>query len=273
MPLSRHAVGLALLSALLILSFQARGESWAWGLGSRSLARGGACVAWPDEGPVGSCNPAGPVMLSGMHLLFGLMPQLSSSGLEEKLLGGSAGWGTIALAGSLALGVEGGEMRESWSGSLALRTGERLALGVGVERHRLGREGAEGEWLGLDFGVLLRVGPAFLLGLNFGQALRGEGAATAPLTRVGARLDLGWLSGSGELALSPTAPLQLSWGAEVRLFKPLVIRLGSAAGAWTAGLGVDSGRLKADFALFAGEAGPVWMVSTEIVLSGMAVVE
>jgi hypothetical protein len=193
--------------------------------------------------------------------------------MEEKLLGGSAGWGAVALSGTVALGSQGDEAREFWSGSLALRTGERFALGIGAERHCRGREGAEVEWLGLDLGALLRVGPALLLGVDFANEIRGGPLVIAPLTRFGARFELGWLSGSGELALSPSTPPQVAWGAEVMFFKPLIIRLGNADGNWTGGLGFDSGRLNADFALLKTEAGPVWMLSTEIVLSGEEVAE
>jgi hypothetical protein len=147
---------------------------------------------------------------------------------------------------------------------VALRAGERFALGLGAGRQRRGPEGAEEERLAFKLGVLLKPGRRLFLGLDFAQE-KGE---PAPLTRLGARLDLGWLSSSGELALSPSAPPRASWGAEVTIFRPLTIRLGNANGAWTGGLGVDSGRLNADFALILAEPGPIWVLSTEVVLFG-----
>ena len=256
----------SLLPALIGLS--AWGGDLERGLGSRALARGGTCVAWADEATAGSCNPAGPAMLEGIHLLVGLAPRVSPTAEELKLLSGAARWGPFALSGFLSMSSTSDGTRELWASSFALRARERLSLGVGVKRYHQSLGGAEATQVALDFGVLYKVMDSLLLGVNFGNAVRGELPSITPLTRVGARLGLGWLRGSGELALSPGAPPQWSFGAELWLFAPFILRLGYADDHKSFGLGFDSGRLNADFALLAAEEGVAWMLSTEVVFHG-----
>lgn len=252
----------------LLPGFAVGGEVLQMGLGSRTWARGGVCVAWADEATAGSCNPAGPAMLEGIHILVGLTPGSNPSAGELKLLGGSWRGGIVALSGSLALSSKGDESRELWASSLALRARERLSLGIGIKRYHQAGEGGEAERLVLDLGVLFGPLSTLLVGVNFASPILGEAPSATTLTRVGARLELGWLRGAGELALSPTEAPRASWGAELVRFAPFVIRLGRYAdGRWSGGLGFDSGRLNADFALLGAEAGLVWLLSTEVMLA------
>lgn len=253
----------------LILVFTASGGVVEEGLGSRTWARGGTCVAWPDETTTGSCNPAGPAMLEGIHVLVGLAPKVNPSVGEIKLLSSSWQGGLLALSGALALSSKGDEAEELWAGSLALRARERVSLGIGVKWYHKTAEGAKDSGMSLDLGVLFGPIPALLLGFNFTNPVRGEVPSAMTLTRIGAQLELRWLRGAGELALSSTDPPRASWGAELTLLAPLFVRLGRYAdGRWSGGLGFDSGRLNADFALLPAEAGLVWMLSTEVILPG-----
>lgn len=116
------------LGCLLFLSFipvfTAGGGVLEEGLGSRSWGRGGTCVAWADEATAGSCNPAGPAMLEGIHLLVGLAPKAHPSFEEIQLVSGSwQGW-LLALSGVLALSSKGDEGERLWVASLALRARE-----------------------------------------------------------------------------------------------------------------------------------------------------
>jgi hypothetical protein len=263
-----------LVPALLsLVGFSTWGGEPELGLGSRPLARGGSCVAWADEATAGTCNPAGPAMLEGAHLLAGLVPPM-----RLWLLAGAARFGSLALSGSLTIGSNypkdghrDAEPEELWTGSLALRARERLSLGVGMKRYR---RSSAGEETALDLGVLYRMAP-LSLGVNFGNVVRGGEPLLAPRTRLGARLDISWLSGAAELLLSPTEPLQGRVGVECLLLSPLILRLGYGDGRLSGGLGFDSGTLKADFALVAADTrktgtgeGPVWMLSTEVVFRG-----
>lgn len=252
------------LAVFLFLGQGAWGGAFEDGLGSRALARGRVCVAWADEATAGSCNPAGPASLEGFHLLVGLAPRIGPAA-ELKLLSGATSWGTLALSGAWALSSSGIKTEELWASSLALRAGERLSLGIGVKRYHQSSGGTEAM---LDLGVLYRAADLLTLGMDFGDVVHSGAPLVAPLTRVGVRLALGLFRGGGELALSPTAPLQGSLGIELALFAPLILRLGWAAGRWSGGLGLDSRTLRADFALRASEEGPVWMLSTEVVFCG-----
>jgi len=246
------------IPAILLVGLVAWGGESELGLGSRALARGGSCVAWADEATAGVCNPAGPVMLEGFHLLAGLAPPM-----ELWLLATAVRWGPLALAGSLAVDISGGESLRA--GSLALQMGELFALGVGMRRWERSSTGTE---TALDLGALYRAGEALLLGVNFGGLVRSGGTLSEPRTRLGAQFGLGWLSGAAELLLSPAAPPQGRAGMELLLFAPLILRLGWNAGHLCGGLGLDSEVLRADFALLAAEEGPVWLLSTEVILRG-----
>lgn len=255
------------LAVFLFLGQGAWGGAFEDGLGSRALARGRVCVAWADEAAAGSCNPAGPASLEGIHLLVGLAPRIGRAA-ELKLLSGATRWGPLALSGAWALSSkEADGMEELWTGALALRAGERLSLGIGVKRYQQSSEGTEATEVALDLGVLYRMG-TLSLGVNFGNVVHGGEPLVAPLTRVGGQLALGLLRSGGELALSPTAPPQGSLGMELVLFAPLILRLGWSTGHWSGGLGFDSRTLRVDFALRASEEGPVWMLSTEAVFCG-----
>jgi hypothetical protein len=207
-------------------------------------------------------------MLEGVHLLVGLVRRIGSTAGELELLSGAARWGPLALSGCWVMSSNGGEAGELLAGSLALRAGERLSLGVGLKRYHRSSAETEATQIALDLGLLHEPVDSLSLGVNFGNVVHSGEPPLTPLTRLGARLELGWLRGAGELAFSPTAPPQGKIGAEFGLFSPLVLRLGWAAGHWSCGLGVNSGRLNADFALLAVEEGPVWMLSTEAVFRG-----
>lgn len=226
------------------------------GQGSRTLARGGTCVAWADDGAVGACNPAGPALLEGLHFLFGLAPHD-----EERLFSAAARWGALGLGWAWAKrGTE-----EVWAGAVALRAREGLALGFGLRLY--GRELSFGKAeLGFDLGSAFSVGPALTVGLAFRNLLARGGSGGEPLTRVGAQLELAWLRGGGELVLSPSRPASFAWGAEAALLRPVVLRLGYGGGRWAGGLGVESSRLNADFALVLAGGEPIWMLSTEVIL-------
>jgi hypothetical protein len=68
------------------------------------------------------------------------------------------------------------------------------------------------------------------------------------------------------LALSPSGLTQLAWGAEAAFLKPVVLRLGYGGGRWAVGLGFESSRLNADFAVVLAEGALIWMFSTEVIL-------
>lgn len=249
-------LALALFLPLLGLSQAGRGApaepERALGQGSRALARGGACVAWADDGAAGNCNPAGPALLAGLRFLFGLAPRD-----EERLLSISARWGALGLGGSWTKS----RAEEAWTGAVALRAREGFALGVGLRSHGYGSGSGSMEF---ELGTTFMVGPALTVGLTFQNPLtRSDGG---PLTRLGARLELARLRSGGELALSPTGPARLAWGAEVTLLGPVVLRLGYGGGRWAGGLGLESGRLNADLAFVLVEGEPTWVVSTEVIL-------
>jgi hypothetical protein len=253
LPSSKLLVPWLALVLLLLLGQAGRGEV-ELGQGSRALARGGACVAWADDGTAGACNPAGPALLEGLHLLFGLAPHDHDG---ERLLCGSARWGALGLSGAWA--ASGAETL--WAGAVAFRTREGFALGLGLRSYEQGPGEAK---LGLDLGAIFSAGPS----LSIGLALRNPSAPSSdePLTRVGARLGLGWLQSGGELALSPSGLTQLAWGAEAAFLKPVVLRLGYGGGRWAVGLGFESSRLNADFAVVLAEGALIWMFSTEVIL-------
>ncbi len=240
-------LGPALLLILLSLS-QAGRADLELGLGSRTLARGGTCVAWADDGLAGACNPAGPALLTGLRFSFGLAPHDG-----ERLLSSSARWGALSLGGTWA--DSGAETL--WAGALALRARAReaFALGLGLHYHSSGETD-------LDVGTIFSIGPLLSVGLVF----RNPSARGEPLTRLGARLELDWLRSAGELALSPTGPAWLGWGAEVVLLRPLILRLGYGGGRWAGGMGFESGRLNADLAFVLAGGELIWMFSTEVIL-------
>ncbi|MFQ6033879.1 MAG: hypothetical protein ACE5KR_03345, partial [Candidatus Bipolaricaulia bacterium] len=124
--------------SLLLIGPVAWGGEPEPGLGSRTLARGGSCVAWADEATVGTCNPAGPAMLEGFHLLAGLVPPM-----RLWLLAGASRFGPFALSGSLTISDSDSESEEFWAGSLALQAGGWFSLGVGLKRYRRGSAGEE----------------------------------------------------------------------------------------------------------------------------------
>lgn len=197
--------------------------------------------------------------MEGVHLQAGLVPPT-----RLWLLAGAARFGLLALSGSLTVGSGDPELERFWAGAIALQTGERFSLGVGLKRYRWG---SAGEGTALDLGVLYRLA-AFSLGVNFEGVAQGGEPLLAPLTRLGTRLDIDWLSGAAELLLSPNRRLQGRVGAELLLFFPLIFRLGWAAGGMSGGLGFDSGRLKVDLAIVAAGEGSLWMLSTEVVFHG-----
>jgi hypothetical protein len=246
-------------------------------LSPRALSLGGAFVGLADDASAALWNPAGLFTLKGIHIIARL--SMPSPKTPFDISGGAIGGGFFSIGGALWYGSRTIKAPVPGEQSLAVVAAgagvrETMAAGVTLKLYEELQSGKRWRGTGMDLGLLVRFGQVLQGGLVITDLLSTRLVSTESfefekeiplIVRMGAVLKL-WedrLRLLGALDLARHEELRaIRFGAEVRLFEGIALRVGWNGHeiTWGAGFGIFE-ILQSDFAWHADG----WAISTEIV--------